>query len=828
MAGIQGISAQNTGTVVDNLPHSGGFLHSFRQMNWPLIMGGFISLFILLIAIWGPRWAPQDPMQENYALTIDGRIVSPPYAPLALPDYPLGTDQFGRDMLSRILWGVRPTLIIVGIVAVTRLILGVLLGFLIGWSTGVKGKILDTILFIALSIPILIVALMGITAIGVEKGIWAFVFGLALTGWAETARIISTQTRGLRGQVFIEAAQALGASGWRVLYKHVIPQISPLVWMLLAFEVSATIFVISELGFLGYFMGGGVWIEVSDFVSVNTTGLPELGQMLSTALVSLVKPLGLIVIGTFIFLTILGFNLLGEGLRIQHVRKLRSGYRGRQLIGGKAGEWLEENISQPASDFFEAHTRELGMAALFILILGGWTMWWNGRSQVTPASEQQWLSVPGGHLWATMHHDAQGTRWTPADGPKDASIAWIYSVEGGLVGGPVVSSEGNLYLTTVDQRLIALDASGQDVWQANLQEHPVGWPALGPGGEIYVADAKGGLSAYDSFGKFLWRFTPQNGREATSGPIVASNGTIYYTRLDSIQAVSPEGEALWLAFAYDGYLDKPPVLSAGEAYIFLDAAALAASNGARLALRGLPLEEMQFSLPAFFTGANLKSYLRTSHEVYGWVLTEDGVKVDPVITWNYENQAIVPPYDQGATPGDTIWLFYSGEYFDTRLVWLDNTSKIIDNLRPPDRQSKLIAIDRQSRSYVCSDNFNVGVNCKAYEIGSQTPLWEYELGDGANILGGALVPNRLYVSTDTGMLYAIGFGDDIGKSAQSQPIGTQIMSARPGPVETMTLPASMPTATAESGSDIEPVIPTPTSVVENTAGYYLFMPVVYR
>ena len=290
MAGKQGIDPYLSRVEFDNLPRTSGLLSTLHQVNWPLLLGGFISLIMLLIAIWGPRWALQDPMQENYALSINGRIVSPPYAPFALPGYPLGTDQFGRDMLSRILWGVRPTLIIVSIVAITRLILGVLLGFVIGWSVGVIGKILDTFLFIALSIPILIVALMGITAIGVEKGIWAFIFGLALTGWAETARIISTQTRILRGQTFVEAAQALGASEWRVLLKHVIPQISPLVWMLLVFEVSATLFVISELGFLGYYIGGGIWIEISDFVSVNTTGLPELGQMLSTALVSLVKP----------------------------------------------------------------------------------------------------------------------------------------------------------------------------------------------------------------------------------------------------------------------------------------------------------------------------------------------------------------------------------------------------------------------------------------------------------------------------------------------------------------------------------------------------------
>ena len=797
---------------------------TLKEVNWPLFLGGLISLFMLLVAIWGPNWAPHDPMRENYALSINGKIISPPYSPLVLPDYPLGTDQFGRDMLSRILWGVRPTLIMVGIVAATRLIFGVVLGFLIGWSTGLRGKILDSMLFMALSIPILIVALMGITAIGVNKGIWAFVFGLAITGWAETARIVSTQTRALKGMAFIEAAQALGASDIRVFIKHVVPQISPLVWMLLAFEVSATVFVISELGFLGYFIGGGLWIEVSDFVSVNTTGLPELGQMLSTALVSLVKPLGLIVVGTFVFLMILGFNLLGEGLRLRHNQKLQAGFTGTKWIGGKIGEWIDEKVTQPAADFVEAHTRELGLSVLAVLILGGWSIWWSSRPQTAPVIEQQWLSVPGGHLWATMHHDAQGTRWTPVEGPNNASVAWTFNAENRLVGGPVVSNDGNIYLTATDNKIISLDPGGTLLWQSELDENPVGFPALGPGGEIYVTDVKGGLSAFGDDGMKLWRFQPQAGREATSGPIVSSDGTIYYTRLDSIQAVSPAGEPLWLAFAHSGYLDKPPVLSAGESYLFLDESALVSSNGARLALRGLPIEDLKFSLPALFTGADLKSYLRTGHEVYGWVLTEDGVKVEPVITWNYENQVVVPPYDQGVTPDGAVWLFYSGEYFDTRLVWLDKDSKVLDNLRPSDRQSELIAIDRQSRAYICSDNFNANANCAVYEMGSAKPLWVHKLGAGVNILGGALVEGRFYLSTDTGLLYAIGTGeaDTEGDGLPTDITPTSELTSS----NNLITPTARHTPTATSLPEPSSKISTPEK--EIVAEFVLFMPVVYR
>jgi ABC-type dipeptide/oligopeptide/nickel transport system permease subunit len=77
-----------------------------RRVNWPLLIGALITLFVILLAVFGPDWAPNDPMQENYALTVDGDIVRPPYSPFTLPGYPLGTDQFGRDLFSRLLYGV--------------------------------------------------------------------------------------------------------------------------------------------------------------------------------------------------------------------------------------------------------------------------------------------------------------------------------------------------------------------------------------------------------------------------------------------------------------------------------------------------------------------------------------------------------------------------------------------------------------------------------------------------------------------------------------------------------------------------------------------------
>ena len=183
-----------------------------KKLNWYLVFGGIFVALITFIAIFGPNFAPQDPMKENYALEVDGLIRTPPYRMFDVPGYILGTDRFGRDLFSRLLFAVRPTMIMVLSVAGVRLFLGVMLGMATGWLEGRKGRFLESLLSTTLSIPVLIAAIFGIYLVGIEKGLWAFIIGLGLTGWAESARVVSEQTRAIKNQTFVEAARALGAS----------------------------------------------------------------------------------------------------------------------------------------------------------------------------------------------------------------------------------------------------------------------------------------------------------------------------------------------------------------------------------------------------------------------------------------------------------------------------------------------------------------------------------------------------------------------------------------------------------------------------------------
>lgn len=289
------------------------YIESYRpkaSLNWALLGGGFLAVLVILVAVYGPSFAPRDPLENSFIGQVGTRFIRPPYPPGAVEGYPLGSDENGRDVLSRLLWAVQPTMTMVLVVAALRLSIGLLIGLIAGWSSGRVGRVLDGLISGALSIPVLLVALCIAAALAHRWGVWAFILGLSLTGWAETARLTYDQARLVKSQPYIEAAGAMGASSGQLIYSHVIPQVLPLIWIQLAFEISATLVAVAAMGFLGYFVNA-VWIPGNDdFVGIRASGVPELGQMLGVAVRN--QPWTALVAGSCVFVIVLAFNLLGE------------------------------------------------------------------------------------------------------------------------------------------------------------------------------------------------------------------------------------------------------------------------------------------------------------------------------------------------------------------------------------------------------------------------------------------------------------------------------------------------------------------------------------
>jgi peptide/nickel transport system permease protein len=211
----------------------------------------------------------------------------------------LGTDDQGRDILSRLMHGARITLVIVGLVAVLAAPVGLLVGTLAGYAGGVLDVVLMRITDIFLAFPKLVLALAFAAALG--PGIENAVIAIAVTSWPPYARLARAETLGLRQADYIQAVRLLGAGPMRIVLRHVMPMCLPSVIVRVSLDMAGVILTAAGLGFLG--LGA-------------QPPAPEWGAMIAAGR-QVVLDHGWVAAapGAAIFLVSLGFNLLGDGLR---------------------------------------------------------------------------------------------------------------------------------------------------------------------------------------------------------------------------------------------------------------------------------------------------------------------------------------------------------------------------------------------------------------------------------------------------------------------------------------------------------------------------------
>lgn len=308
----------------DAAPRSG----ASPRPNRPLRLGLGLLGVLLLLALLGPALAPHDPA-ENVRILRDpfGQWHTAPFAPLLIPGYPLGTDYDGRDILSRLLYAVRPTLLMAVLAGLARTGIGLGIGLLAGWARGRAERLWDGLIQGAAAMPILIVAILLLYAAGDGRDTATFALALSATGWASTALLVRAQVRIIREARYVEAARALGAGGGGILRRHVLPQLATLMPIRLALETGATLLVLAELGFLGFYLGGGEVRAVArgdtaGAWSVIIAGQPELAQLLSGGWQNFFQTPWLALWGgAAFFLAVLAFMALGEGLRRRAARR---------------------------------------------------------------------------------------------------------------------------------------------------------------------------------------------------------------------------------------------------------------------------------------------------------------------------------------------------------------------------------------------------------------------------------------------------------------------------------------------------------------------------
>ncbi len=731
---------------------------SMSRINWPLWIGASLVLAVLLLAASGSALAPQDPVKPNYIVLnpATGEFVKPPFAAFVVPGFPLGTDPLGRDILSQVLWAVRPTLTLVLLVTALRLVLGTLIGLTAGWGHGRLSRLLESMTSLALIVPVFLVALCLIAAFSVEIGVWAFILGLCLTGWAETARIVHDQTRLTKTQPFVEAARALGSSDVSIVGRHVLPHIMPVIWILLPFEVSAALLVTAGLGFLGYFVNA-IWVPLGDYTAMRASGQPELGQMLATGATMIrQQPWELLVAGIVVFVIVLGFNLLGEGLRLAFDPRRGRRRKGRLgLATERLANWMGDVGWQRVATLRASLPTIATLGALALLIVGGGIVLWQAR-EAQPSESA--IAVPGLHLWAADRHDAQGTFWATVNGPSTAAVVWTFDDKSGFTGGPAVAADGTLYLAAKGGTLYALDPDGAVRWQASLLAEPVGAPALNAQGEIYVLDEEGRLYLFTLQGEPRWISQPETDAAPIASPIVDGAGVAYYPSERSLIAVQRDGQLLWrVDLPTYSYISPQPALTVDGKYVLFQDIAVDAASGVMWGNK----------LTSFWTaswwGPMATSILASQGAVQRVALTEAALEISPYAQWDVLSLSLGVrlPGSAGVTPDGRVWVYYTSESEYGKLLWVNQDGEVTANINYPWRgNDRLLAVDRDATAYTCgtvslSQVGNV-LQCGAYSSERNAAIWRLDLGSRGAPVGGALVPGRLYVTTNKGELFAIG------------------------------------------------------------------------
>ncbi len=260
----------------------------------PLLTGGAILVATVLIAVFAEQLAPSAPHAPDITLRL-----RPPLGAGGEWAHPLGTDELGRDVLSRLMHGARISLL-VGVVAVALSCpLGVLIGVAAGYLGGRADRVLMRITEVQLAIPTILLAMAVVTVLG--PGVGNVIITLSVTGWTLYARLIRGETLAVRHREFVEATRAAGATEARVVLRHVLPNVVTPAIVVATFAVGAMIVLEATLSFLGI----GVPPRVVTW-----------GSMLNGGRLYLASAWWLSAFpGMAIFVTVLSVNLVGDYLR---------------------------------------------------------------------------------------------------------------------------------------------------------------------------------------------------------------------------------------------------------------------------------------------------------------------------------------------------------------------------------------------------------------------------------------------------------------------------------------------------------------------------------
>ncbi|HVR44396.1 MAG TPA: ABC transporter permease [Thermoanaerobaculia bacterium] len=259
--------------------------------NFPLLAGGLVTIAVVLVALLAPWIAPHDPNWQETRLRLQGP--SPDH-----PGHPLGLDDLGRDVLSRVIWGARVSLRVGFSVVLITATIGILLGAIAGYLGGLLDTVIMRVSDMLLAFPGILLAIALVAVLGPSLN--NVILALSVIGWVSYARLVRGQVLKVREMEFVTAAEALGARSMRVIFKHLLPNVLSPVIVMATLGLAGAILAEASLSFLGL----GVQPPTPSWGAMLTTGRQYIGLANHLAIYP----------GVAIMLAVMGLNFLGDGL----------------------------------------------------------------------------------------------------------------------------------------------------------------------------------------------------------------------------------------------------------------------------------------------------------------------------------------------------------------------------------------------------------------------------------------------------------------------------------------------------------------------------------
>lgn len=298
----QSVPAQTPASTPEELQHQAelaaelgendGILDQLKVMcreNKLAVVSAVVILLITLAAIFAPLVAPYDPTAQDLTARLQGMS----------REHIFGTDQLGRDVLSRMIYGARISLCI----GIFPTLISMLLGTLLGLMSGYLGKTVDFIIMrladITMAFPSLLLAMVVMYTLG--KGIINIFLALTIVSWAGTARVVRSQTLSLKEKEYVEAARSIGVSSFTTMFRHILPNCLPSLIVLFTLNIPSSILSESSLSFLGV----GAESPATSWGLMVSEGKDYL----------FTNPIIAIAPGVAILVLALAFNFLGDGVR---------------------------------------------------------------------------------------------------------------------------------------------------------------------------------------------------------------------------------------------------------------------------------------------------------------------------------------------------------------------------------------------------------------------------------------------------------------------------------------------------------------------------------